>query len=805
MERNEVNINPLKNYKNTIHKIANENNRKKFLVKCKHLQLIPKFIQIKQKNFSFHNNKYNDQFKRVLNIFYFQVLCIHISDSYSKLNYLNKSLEKIKTELSSSYSSDFLQNFYNNQNKRLEFISNKIKNKHLNKIDILMNQQNKIQDELTPNENWIKNLTQTYIPTHIKYILSLGPKFSFNLPTNLFPCENIISNIESTIASLNIENKEIIRNKICNILTNYKNKIGSSRKNINNQIKYYIKETKQFLKNKPNLYFLTADKCNKTVIMEKNEYISKMNNLLNDRSTYKKENHNPTNRVQSKVNNLVTSWFKRNLIPKELKNKLNCHNGHAPYIYGLPKLHKTGIPLRPIVSNIQSPTYNLSKYLSNILSNLLGKNEFYIKNSWDFCEFIKNKNIPQGHTIVSFDVVSLYTNIPIDLAIKCIENKWEQIKSFTPLTKKDFIEATKLCLTQTFFQFENSYYSQIYGVAMGSPISATIANLVMEYLEENTISQLNYQPFFFKRYVDDCILCIPENKIQYTLNKFNNFHEKIQFTMEKENNKTINFLDLTINYDLKGNIKTNWFTKEIWSGRYLNYNSIAPVKYKKSVVTALTDRAIKFSHAQFRPNNLKKIKNTLINNNYPKKFIEPIIKSRIQRHYNNNIKQKSNESSPQKYISLPYIPEITNPIKKILKPHNIQIAEKPSNNSKNFFTKLKPNIPKDEQTNVIYKINCSDCNQVYIGQTKQYLKNRVQNHKNSIRYGNTDHRTALAKHATENLHNFDFKNVEILDKENNYKKRSIKEMIHIKKTPCTMNFRTDTNDLGTVYNSLITE
>ena len=71
---------------------------------------------------------------------------------------------------------------------------------------------------------------------------------------------------------------------------------------------------------------------------------------------------------------------------------------------------------------------------------------------------------------------------------------------------------------------------------MGSPISATIANLVMEFLEEKVMETLEYKPTFYNRYVDDCLLCIQQDKIQYVLNHFNDYHRSIQFTMEEKIN-----------------------------------------------------------------------------------------------------------------------------------------------------------------------------------------------------------------------------------------------------------------------------
>ena len=81
-------------------------------------------------------------------------------------------------------------------------------------------------------------------------------------------------------------------------------------------------------------------------------------------------------------------------------------------------MHKEGIPLRPIVSFVNSPTYALSKHLASILAPLIGKSQSHIRNSREFSSFITGQTIPQEMTMVSFDVVSLFTKVPTDLATR---------------------------------------------------------------------------------------------------------------------------------------------------------------------------------------------------------------------------------------------------------------------------------------------------------------------------------------------------------------------------------------------------
>ena len=84
---------------------------------------------------------------------------------------------------------------------------------------------------------------------------------------------------------------------------------------------------------------------------------------------------------------------------------LHCSKVVIPRFYGLPKVHKVSVPLRPIVSFINSPTYNLSKCLSRILSSL-SVNRYSVRNSKEFVDNVKNFSTSENEFLVSFDVVS---------------------------------------------------------------------------------------------------------------------------------------------------------------------------------------------------------------------------------------------------------------------------------------------------------------------------------------------------------------------------------------------------------------
>ena len=95
---------------------------------------------------------------------------------------------------------------------------------------------------------------------------------------------------------------------------------------------------------------------------------------------------------------------------------------------------------------------------------------------------------------------------------------------------------TELCLRLSFFQFQDKYYEQIEGAAMGSPLSPIVANLFMENLEEEAIRSAPLQPKLWRRYVEDTFIIWPHR--QEELHRFhkhlNSLHSNIHFTMEEE-------------------------------------------------------------------------------------------------------------------------------------------------------------------------------------------------------------------------------------------------------------------------------
>ena len=110
----------------------------------------------------------------------------------------------------------------------------------------------------------------------------------------------------------------------------------------------------------------------------------------------------------------------RNLLTKSNYLHLFSNSATLPLFYALIKTHKLGNPIRPIVSFIGSPSYNIAKFLSNLLTPSTNKSVHKLKNSFSAKEKLRLISIPDHYSLVSFEVKALFTSIPINYAILCV-------------------------------------------------------------------------------------------------------------------------------------------------------------------------------------------------------------------------------------------------------------------------------------------------------------------------------------------------------------------------------------------------
>lgn len=676
----------------------------------------------------------------------------------------------------------------------------KIKLTNISKLEILSRKHVPIVQTTGNNDKRIYNYTNTQLPQEVEEILRCGPKFSVPFASDELPIPRIITDVEFYISSLEVDdaNKDILRSDFVNILTNHLHHV-KGRTTIHDEIqkKFYI--TKNFLKSNDDIIVSRSDKGGSTVIMYREEYINKVKSMLSDTTTYKRLQKDPTSVFQKKANTLIDYLFNSSFISDFQKKNMKIHNSVPPKLYCLRKTHKQGLHLRPIVSGIDSPSSSIARLVHDVLSGVTTIFQHQINNSFEFVEFSKTVVLPEDYILVSLDVVSLFTNVTHSHTKNVIQKNWHTISAYTSLDKATFLTLIDFLFQSSYFVFDDDIYQQVEGTTMGGIASPALAALVMNDLVTTVTDQLPFTVPFFRFYVDDSITAIPKDKVNETLLLFNRYHEKIQFTVELENEGSLPFLDVCVHRTEQQKLTTNWYTKPTSSGVILNYLSTHSLGYKINAIHNILNRAVNLSAPVYHNQNLEKVKNILYNNNYPKHFVNRIISELLPKikNKNNNIIQTT-----KKYYKIPYIPELSQKLKRTLKTDNKELVFYNMKTVGLLYSRIKDPNKKEQTSGLIYEIPCLDCDKVYIGQTKQYLNNRMKQHKYDLKDSKNREKTALCSHFFVENHRFDFPNVKILEKEKQYRKRNILEMIHINLSE-SVNFRSDTSHLSCLYNPIL--
>ena len=330
----------------------------------------------------------------------------------------------------------------------------------------------------------------------------------------------------------------------------------------------------QNLSKNKEIVILKQDKGGGVVILDRRKYMEKCLTILST-SKFAEINHDPTAYIEGKVQRTLRKI--KSKLPSFVYSKIYPTGSSPGKFYGTAKQHKVPnnstiehLPLRPIISNIGTATYDLAKYLAQLLK-LLSGSQYTIKNSKTFTKRLQKMRIPPGYKMVSFDVVSLFTNVLLDETIDIIiKRTYDKKEINTDIPKKEMRELLYLCTKNAHFTLNNKTYLQVDGVAMGSPLGPVLANIFMVELKRNIIPTLSNDILIWKRYVDDTICFIKLTSINKVLETLSSYHTNIKFTIEIESEKKNSFLDVLLirNSSL---ISTKVYRKNTNTDIYINW------------------------------------------------------------------------------------------------------------------------------------------------------------------------------------------------------------------------------------------
>ena len=247
-----------------------------------------------------------------------------------------------------------------------------------------------------------------------------------------------------------------------------------------------------------------------------------MEEIISDSSKFEKLNEDPILKREASLQRFLRK-LKQKYFFNEIEYDRLYPSGSAPArIYGTPKMHKfsssDSFPkLHPIVLSIG--TFNLTRFLYDLLSPLV-PTDYSCKDTLSFVSQIKNANLSKKF-LVSYDITSLFTNIPlqetIDLSINLLFNHNPNLNINRKELKIFFLFAT----SKTHFIFNSKFYNQFDGVVMASPLAPVLANIFMGSHESKWLNEYNLnKPKFYLKYVDDILAAFDNQK---GISKFLNF------------------------------------------------------------------------------------------------------------------------------------------------------------------------------------------------------------------------------------------------------------------------------------------
>jgi hypothetical protein len=339
----------------------------------------------------------------------------------------------------------------------------------------------------------------------------------------------------------------------------------------------------------------------------------------------------------------------------------------------------------------------------------------------------------------SFDVVALYTSIPVTEALMAVEYKLQGVRVIPhPLEIEDVIKLLRSVVHLTYFHYEGTIYKQIRGLPMGCAVSGIVAIIFMERIEKRALALFRQCPLFL-RYVDDCYaLTRSIQGAQELLSHLNNQHPSIKFELDScrhERGTTIlSLLDLTVNIKQNGEVSFDFFTKKARTSVFMHRHSALPWNQKVSTIYNERKR-IEARSTNTNSENQASFTEKLHKNGYTDTDI-------ARTHRRNDINQRRANTRPY-YIDLPFWGDgVEHRIRKAFAREGIHI--RPYRRSTTILDIVRPRqkeirsctwptCPTKEtgicfRKNCVYLLTCMPCGQRYVGSTIRALHERIREH-----------------------------------------------------------------------------
>ena len=348
------------------------------------------------------------------------------------------------------------------------------------------------------------------------------------------------------------------------------------------------------LSNNRNIVIKPADKGSGVVIMNTQDYTFEAFRQLSDTSFYQSLDSDITLAISYDISKTLLNMRANKEIGKKCLSYLLPKNPRPERFYLLPKIHKNILPPpgRPIISAIGSPTEKISEFLDFFLQPLLTSIPSYVKDTGHFLHLLQNIGpLPHGTLLVTYDVTSLYTNIPLPEAERAVARMLIHSRPHaTTPSNPSLLKLLRHVFQGNIFTFSDGkkihYYLQTNGVSMGSKCAPSVACTFMGDFERTHIDTLpdnQPKPLIWLRFIDDifAIWTHGSAKLLDFNTWLNSRHNSLNFTCSHSETSVV-FLDTTVKLNC-GLLETELYIKPTSSLSYLHRTSSHPTHVFKSL------------------------------------------------------------------------------------------------------------------------------------------------------------------------------------------------------------------------------
>ena len=367
------------------------------------------------------------------------------------------------------------------------------------------------------------------------------------------------------------------------------------------------------------------DKSSRFALISSNEYNNKMLDQLNNPLHYKFLESDPTTEHLGLVEQWCSKWLQRREIAPQIASWIVNRKTKPGVAFGNIKTHKKDNPLRLITSCCGTAIENLSAFTKFYLQLLARKQPSFIKDTTDLLNRIQKLNekgpFPEGTLLVSWDVVSMFPNIDNELGLGAVSRALDTREQLLPSTDC-ILEALEICLKSNHSVFNEKFYLQVHGTAMGPNNACSYADIAMGEIDHKAKHCGPIKPSQWWRYRDDIFDLWQQGPA--ALNSFteyiNSLYPTINFELVHSESK-LNVLDVTLHL-VDGFIQTDVYSKPTDSHLYLPPSSAHPKHVFKAIPFGVALRLRRnCSKDCFLNQRLKEYKGYLVDQGYPEELV----------------------------------------------------------------------------------------------------------------------------------------------------------------------------------------